>query len=77
MQANFDEFVFCERAWWLSRQGYTVSPRAEADRAAGVAFHEQRARAARAAPRETHSGGRLSLPLPRLRFGWRSGRHAN
>ncbi len=43
------EFVFCERAWWLSRQGYTVSPQAEADRAAGVAFHEQRGRPARAA----------------------------
>lgn len=43
------EFVFCERAWWLNRQGYGVSSRAQADREAGIAFHEQRARASRTA----------------------------
>ena len=36
------EFVFCER-WFLARQGYAVSPQAQAQRAAGVAFHEARA----------------------------------
>jgi CRISPR/Cas system-associated exonuclease Cas4 (RecB family) len=41
------EFVFCERAWWLNRQGYRVSRKAQASREAGVEFHEQRARAAR------------------------------
>ena len=43
------EFVFCERAWWLSRQGYTVSRQAQAQRAEGIAFHEARAGAARKA----------------------------
>ena len=37
------EFIFCERAWFLARQGYTISPVAQAQRAAGVAFHEARA----------------------------------
>jgi CRISPR/Cas system-associated exonuclease Cas4 (RecB family) len=41
------EFVYCERAWWLSRQGYGVSAKAQEQRAAGVVFHEQRAGAAR------------------------------
>lgn len=37
------EFVFCERAWFLARQGYAVSREAQAQRAAGVVFHEIRA----------------------------------
>src|SRR4051794_15247952 len=41
------EFVFCERAWWLKRQGYELSHKAQAERAERLAFHEQRARAAR------------------------------
>lgn len=41
------EFLFCERAWFLSRQGYRVSARAESHRAAGIVFHEARAGAAR------------------------------
>jgi len=40
------EFLFCERAWFLSRQGYQVSAQAESQRAAGVVFHEARAAAA-------------------------------
>jgi len=44
------EFLFCERACFLSRRGYTVSAQAEAQRAAGVVFHEARAAA--------HRGGR-------------------
>jgi hypothetical protein len=43
------EFVFCERAWWLNRQGYAVSQQMQAKRSDGVAFHEARARAARKA----------------------------
>lgn len=43
------EVVFCERAWWLKRQGYQVSNKAQAERAEGLAFHEQLARAARTA----------------------------
>jgi hypothetical protein len=41
------EFVFCEHAWWLSRQGYMVSAKAQQQRVAGVTFHERRAGAAR------------------------------
>ncbi len=40
------EFLFCERAWFLSRQGFRVSAQAESHRAAGIAFHETRAAAA-------------------------------
>lgn len=43
------EFVFCERAWFLARQGYAVSRHAQAQRAAGVAFHEARAQDAQKA----------------------------
>ena len=53
------EFVFCERAWWLKRQGYEVSSKAQAERAEGLAFHEQRARAARTAS----EGGTLWLAI--------------
>jgi hypothetical protein len=41
------EFLFCERAWFLNRQGYRVSAEAELQRAAGIAFHEVRAAAGR------------------------------
>jgi hypothetical protein len=40
------EFLFCERAWFLSRQGFRMSGQAEAQRAAGTQFHEARAGAA-------------------------------
>lgn len=40
------EFLFCERAWFLSRKGLPVSSDAEAQRVAGTAFHETRAAAA-------------------------------
>jgi hypothetical protein len=40
------EFLFCERAWFLSRQGFRVSAEAQAHRAAGIVFHEARAGAA-------------------------------
>jgi hypothetical protein len=41
------EFLYCERAWFLNRQGYQVSAEAEGHRAAGIAFHEERAAAGR------------------------------
>ena len=47
------EFVFCERAWWLKRQGYQVSRKAQAERVEGLAFHERRSRAARTASEGT------------------------
>ena len=37
------DFLFCERAWFLSRQGHRVSAQAEVQRAAGIIFHEARA----------------------------------
>ena len=40
------EFLFCERAWFLSRAGHRVSAQAGAQRAAGIEFHEARAGAA-------------------------------
>ena len=42
------EFLFCERAWFLNRQGYRVSAEAERHRAAGLAFHQVSAEAGRA-----------------------------
>jgi hypothetical protein len=40
------EFVFCERAWYLARQGHAVPKGAHSQRTAGVAFHKARAVAA-------------------------------
>lgn len=40
------EFVFCERARFLNRQGFRVSAEAQAHRAAGIDFREARAGAA-------------------------------
>jgi hypothetical protein len=40
------EFLFCERAWFLNRQGFQMTAQAEAQRAAGNVFHEARAGAA-------------------------------
>jgi hypothetical protein len=40
------EFLFCERAWFLSRIGFPVSAEAELQRAAGIVFHQERAVAA-------------------------------
>jgi hypothetical protein len=40
------EFIFCERAWFLNKQGFQVSSEAQAQRVAGLAFHEARAGAA-------------------------------
>jgi hypothetical protein len=41
------EFVFCERAWFLSGQGQQVTAKAQSQREDGIAFHEARAEAAR------------------------------
>ena len=40
------EFLYCERAWFLSRQGFRVSAEARSQRKAGNIFHEARAAAA-------------------------------
>ena len=49
------EFLFCERAWFLNRQGFRVSAEAESQRTAGILFHEARASAA--------NSGRSPWPL--------------
>lgn len=41
------EFLFCERAWFLSRRGFEVTAKAQSLREAGIAFHEARALAAK------------------------------
>jgi len=40
------EFLYCERAWFLSRRGLRVSAAAQSHRDAGIVFHEVRAAAA-------------------------------
>jgi hypothetical protein len=37
------EFLYCQRAWFLNRQGFHVSKRAEVEMQAGTLFHERRA----------------------------------
>jgi hypothetical protein len=37
------EYIYCEKAWFLTRQGFSVSREAQAQRDAGVVYHEQRA----------------------------------
>jgi hypothetical protein len=40
------EFLFCKRAWFLSKNGFQVSKQAVSQRTAGIVFHESRAAAA-------------------------------
>jgi len=37
------EYIYCEKSWFLARQGFAVSREAQAQRDAGIAYHEQRA----------------------------------
>ncbi len=37
------EFVYCENSWFLARHGAPVSREAQAQRDAGIVYHEQRA----------------------------------
>jgi len=37
------EFIYCEKAWSLARQGFAVPCQAQAQRDAGIVFHEERA----------------------------------
>ena len=37
------EFVYCENSWFLARHGAAVSREAQAQRDAGIVYHEQRA----------------------------------
>jgi hypothetical protein len=37
------EYVYCEKSWFLARQGFAVSREAQAQRDTGIAYHEQRA----------------------------------
>jgi hypothetical protein len=45
--SELKDFIFCGRTWFLNQHGFRVSDRAIQEREAGIAFHEDRAEAAR------------------------------
>jgi CRISPR/Cas system-associated exonuclease Cas4 (RecB family) len=45
--SELKDFLYCRRVWFLNRQGFRVSDKALREREAGIAFHEERADAAR------------------------------
>jgi hypothetical protein len=47
--SELKEFMFCNLAWFLNQQGFRNTPKAMEERQAGIAFHEDRAEAARKA----------------------------
>lgn len=47
--SELKDFLFCNLAWFLNRQGFRNTPKAMEERLAGVAFHEHRAETARKA----------------------------
>jgi hypothetical protein len=57
------EFVYCQRSWFLARQGFQVSAQAQRAMDAGVAFHETRAAAAEKGndPRPLRWAGTLAV----------------
>jgi hypothetical protein len=57
------EFVYCQRSWFLARQGLQVSAEAQKAMDAGVVFHEERAAAAEKGndPRPLRWAGTLAV----------------
>jgi hypothetical protein len=47
--SELKDFLFCHLAWFLNQQGFRNTPKAIEERQAGIAFHEDRAEAARKA----------------------------
>lgn len=45
--SELKDFLFCNLAWSLNQQGFRNTPKAMQERQAGIAFHEDRAEAAR------------------------------
>jgi hypothetical protein len=55
--SELKDFLFCHLAWFLNQQGFRNTPRAIEERRAGIAFHEDRAEAARKLTAGKQSGG--------------------
>jgi hypothetical protein len=57
------EFVYCQRSWFLARQGHQVSAEAQRAMDEGVAFHQIRAAAAEKAndPRSLRWAGTFAI----------------
>ena len=53
--SELKDFLFCHRAWFLNQQGFRNTPKTMEERQAGIAFHEDRAEAAKKA------GGRQAI----------------
>jgi hypothetical protein len=47
--SDLKDWVYCNRSWLLNQQGFRVTEKTAGERLAGIAFHEERAEAARKA----------------------------
>jgi hypothetical protein len=47
--SELKDWIYCNYSWMLNQQGFRITDRAVEQRQAGIAFHEQRAEAARKA----------------------------
>ena len=44
--SELKDYVYCNRSWFLNQQGLRVTNKTAEERLAGIAFHEERAKAA-------------------------------
>ena len=47
--SELKDWVYCHRSWILNQQGFRVTEKTARERLAGIAFHEERAEAAKKA----------------------------
>jgi hypothetical protein len=47
--SELKDWIYCNRSWLLNQQGFRVTDKTVGERQAGIAFHEQRAEAAKKA----------------------------